>query len=89
MLNFQGSKPQGTAAHPGEGGFRDNTSVTTLGRVGRGKLDSSGHALCSRGGRSCGFLAPKPKVEPCTLKVSDPEAGGGRGGGRGREPMPF
>ena len=86
MLKFQGSKPQGTAAHPGEGGgFRDNTSVTTRGRGGRGKREPSGHALCSRGGRSCGFLASKPEVEPRTLKVSDPEAGGGQG----REPMPF
>lgn len=85
MLNFQGSKPQAAPAHPGEGGFRDNTSVATLGRVGRGKLDSTGHALCFRGGRSCGFLASEPEVEPCTLKASDPEAGGGQG----REPRPF
>lgn len=85
MLSFQGSKPQATPAHPEEGGFRDNTSGTTLGRVGRGKLDSSGYALCFGGGRSCGFLASEPEMAPCTLQGSDPEAGGGQG----REARPF
>lgn len=46
--------------------------------------------LCvpGEGGAADSWL-PSPRWSPVTLKVSDPEAGGGRGGGRGREPMPF
>lgn len=60
------------------------TGITTPVRAGNGKLYSLGHALCFGGGGAAGSQLPR-SGRSCThsLKVSDPEAGGGWSSGGG------